>query len=262
MIKNSIIRKYSVTLAMIVVLALVLPLKACAKEQMLVEEPDGIITMTTKASEVWLFIVVGSKEDFSVDWGDGKQSSVNDAVYYKESELFVFTREYSGATAHNIVITGNVTQLSCGGNLTALDVSRNPTLTRLNCYGNQLTTLDVSRNPALTDLDCGKNQLTALDVSKNTALERLKCNQNQLTALDVSKNTELWLLEVVGNQLTAATLNDLFRTLPDRSKLGLEYVGDINISTYSGGGNPGNSDCDRSIAEVRGWSFHSIRALR
>ena len=249
-------------LVMIVVMA-VLPLIACAKEQSIeppLGENQGSITMTTQASKVW-FTVVGAK-DFFVDWGDGKKSNVNDAEYFEAEGMFVFTREYSDATAHNIVITGNVTQLSCGGNLTALDVSRNPTLTRLNCYGNQLTTLDVSRNPALTDLDCGKNQLTALDVSKNTALERLKCNQNQLTDLDVSKNTVLWLLEVVGNQLTAVALNDLFRTLPDRSKLGPEYVGDINISTYSGGGNPGNSDCDRSIAEARGWSFHSIRALR
>ena len=236
MIKNSIIRKYSVTLAMIVVLALVLPLKACAKEQMLVEEPDGIITMTTKASKV-SFIVAGAK-DVTIDWGDGKKSNENDAILDGISEWLYFNHDYSaGTTAFNIVITGNVTLLYCGGN--------------------GLTALDVSKNTALEELRCDHNQLTALDVSKNATLNSLDCNFNQIKGLDVSKNTALGVLSVVGNQLTAFELNDLFKTLPDYSKT--DGFGVIYISRYSGAGNPGNSDCDRSIARERGWSFMSIR---
>jgi len=227
--------KHSAILALIVVLAAALPLVACAKEP----AENGMITMTTKSSKVSL-IVEGSK-DISIDWGDGKKSNVNDAILDGISEWLYFNYDYLSSTVHNIVITGNVTLLYCGAN--------------------QLTDLDVSRNPTLTDLNCGRNQLTALDVSKNIALERLESNQNQLTALDVSKNRALRNLSIVGNQFTAAALNDLFRMLPDRSNLEPEEVGGIYIQTYSGGGNPGNNNCDRSIAEVRGWIFHAIREL-
>jgi hypothetical protein len=212
-------------------------LVACAKEP---KEPT-VITMTTKASEL-RFSVAGGTTDFAIDWGDGKKSNVNDAIFENLPGSFVFAHEYSDATAHHIVITGNVTGLSCAA-------------------GNRLTALDVSRNTVLTDLNCSNNQLTALDVSKNIALNDLECNHNQITKLDVSKNTVLWALSCVGNQFTAAALNDLFGTLPDKKTETEKYGGVIFIS-YSGkpeAGNPGNRDCDRSIAEKRGWVFMTIK---
>ena len=234
---RSIFRKFAASIVLVAAWAFLLPLAACAKEP----SENGTITMTTRASEVRIAIKLAKGSDnLTIVWGDGKESNVNDAIHEILPGWFVYTHDYSGTTEHNIVITCNATGLDCRG-------------------GNQLTALDVSRCTSLTELNFGENQLTALDVSKNTALERLSCNFNQITHLDVSKNTTLWLLEVVGNQFTAAALNDLFRTLPDRSKLGPEYVGGIHISTYSGGGNPGNNDCECSIAEARGWSFHSIR---
>ena len=249
-------RKFSTILAMTAVLAVVLPLKACAKEP----EPTGIITMTAKASEV-SFTVAGTG-DITIDWGDGKKSNLNDATFHpsfdKTSGYFEFSQSISGTASHNIVINGNVTELYCQNiGLTTLDVSRNTTLTHLNCSGNQLTILDMSRNTALVELNCNRNQLTVLEVSNNTALAVLECNSNKLTSLAVNKNTKMGLLSLVGNQLTTPALNDLFRSLPDMSEI---YVAFITIAYREiGTGNPGNFDCDRSIAEKKGWTFMSER---
>ena len=235
---RSIFRKLAATLVVVAAWAALLPLAACAQEP----GQSGIITMTTKASsEVRISIELAKgSENLTIAWGDGKESNIGDALFYDDFGRFVFAHEYSGTTARNIVITGNVTYF--------------------NCYGCQLTALDVSRCTALTDLNCGDNQLTALDVSRNTALENLECDYNQITRLDVSKNTALGIISIVGNQFTAAALNDLFRTLPyKRADYG--EVGGIYLSEYrpSPTDNPGNRDCDRSIAETRGWSFHSKR---
>jgi len=232
-----ILRKYSATLVMAVLLAAALSHVACVKEP----AENGMITMTTRASIVNIAIKLAKNADnLTIVWGDGKESNVNDAIHEMLPGWFVYTHEYSGTTEHNIVVTGNVTGLDCRG-------------------GNQLTALDVSRCATLTELNCGENQVTALDVSKNTALKELRCNQNQLTALSVSKNTALEIISIVDNQFTTTALNDLFRTLPYKLGYDLGEVGGIYISDYRGGGNPGNRDCDRSIAEARGWSFHSIR---
>jgi Leucine-rich repeat (LRR) protein len=232
---RNILRKSAIMLALIVSSAFLL--EACAKEPSPLER-TGIITMTTKASEV-RFSLEGAK-DITIDWGDGKKSNVRDAIVDDISGWFYFAHDYSGADAHNIVITGsNVTKLYCGNN--------------------SLTALDVSRCTALDDLMCNNNQLTALDVSKNTALHGLDCNYNKITKLDVSKNTVLWQLCCVGNQLTTTALNDLFSTLPDYSETdngGVIFIMERNPRAI---GNPGNSDCDRNIAEKRGWIFMTER---
>jgi Leucine-rich repeat (LRR) protein len=232
---RNILRKSATMLALIVSGALML--EACAKEP--VDELTGRITMTTKAAKV-LFSLKGA-EDITIDWGDGKKSSTKDAINELD-KTFLFTHDYSGADAHNIVITGS-------------------NITKLYCRNIGLTALDVSRCTALDNLMCNNNQLTALDVSKNTALHNLECNYNQITSLDVSRNTALWALYCVGNQLTASALNDLFRSLPVKKTETEKYGGAIFIS-YTGRpetGNPGNRDCDRSIAEKRGWIFMTIK---
>jgi Leucine-rich repeat (LRR) protein len=230
MINRYIIRKFAAILALTVSAAFMLV--ACAKEP---KEP-AVVTMTTKASEVAFY--VSGTGDISIDWGDGKVSNMKDGIFYAEMDWFLFNHDYSGETAHNIVITGNVTLLYC--------------------QDNGLTALDMSLNTTLKYLKCNRNQLTALDVSKNIALISLECNYNQITKLDVSKNRVLNILSIVGNQFTAAALNDLFGTLPDYSKTDISGSA-IFISNRSGSGNPGNLDCDRSIAEKRGWHFRSIK---
>lgn len=203
--------------------------KACGKE----DNPLGKITMTTVASQVNLVIeLTKSSDNLTIDWGDGKKNNVNDAILDGISDRLYFSHEYSDTIASHIVITGNVKVLICSNN--------------------KLTALDVSQNTPIKYLNCSNNQLTVINVSKNTVLNNLACNNNQLTSLDVTKNKSLSLISCIGNKLTAPALNDLFSSLPH--KRGLEYneVGDIFISR-----NPGELDCDRSIAEEKGWVFRN-----
>ena len=241
---------------------------------------ESNITMTTQASEIifWIYFTLsaGESKNFTIDWGNGKKSNLNDAAYLRESTYWDdievhFEHIYSDASEHRITITGenirsllcSKTQLTaldvsrypelkglnCGSNqLTVLDVSKNTALTSLYCFDNPLATLDVSRNTALMFLHCANTQITNLDVNRNTALSELICRGNQLTALDASQNTVLEYLDCRDNQLTASALNDLFETLP---YVPGGYIG-WEIAIW---GNPGANDCDFSIAESKGWQW-------
>jgi len=253
MIKNRIIKKSAIILAATVSTALLF--EACAKKPSPGENPSGNIVIATKASKVELLV---GGDNIVIDWSDGKKSNLDDALEYVESSgYFVFTHVYSGKDPHYISFTGNITKLDCGGinELTDLDVSGSTELTSLRCDFNQLTSLDVSKNAAVVELSITHNQLTTLDVSKNTALTHLNCSNNRLAKLNVSA-TALGNLDCENNQLTASALNDLFRELPDRTEIeGYKenpeiYVGYIRIL-----GNPGDDDCDRSIAQKKGWRF-------
>ena len=98
--------------------------------------------------------------------------------------------------------------IASNNQLTALDISKNTNLIRLDCDNNLLTTLDISKNTLLATLYSGVNQITALDVSNNTALEILECSNNKLTSLDLSKNTNLKYLQCHSNQLTSLDLSN------------------------------------------------------
>jgi len=215
------------------------------------------LTMTTEEGGNFSFTLYGSGVA-TVDWGDGSEK-----VSLTLSEHRVaFRHTYPNATIRTISINGdNITGLqcyditnldvsrcteleilSCHGQFKSLDVSRNTALKSLT-VGHKLTSLDVSKNTALILLDVFCSQLTSLDVSKNTALIELRVS-SQLTSLDVSRNTALKRLDVSG-QLTSSALNALFRTL--HSNAGEKYINIYN--------NPGANDCDRSIAESKGWTF-------
>jgi hypothetical protein len=151
---------------------------------------------------------------------------------------------YNQLTSLNVSKYTALRSLSCGGNpLTSLDVSKCTALISLNCGGNPLTSLDVSKCTALTYLYCDDNPLTSLDVSKCTALIDLSCCNNRLTSLDVSKCTKLTHLYCNSNQLTSSALNSLFNSLPTQSSAYI-YIWE----------NPGTSECDKTIAEKKGWS--------
>ena len=247
MTTNNILRKYSAMLAMTVLIAF-LP-EACTKEQMPGEKPDGNIVMTTKASQVNLHV---AGEDIVIDWGDGKKSSVSDDLHYN-----LFSHEYSSAIPRYISITGNITVFSCSnGGLTALDVSGSTGLKSLDCGFNQLTALDLSKNTALEELSIYGNQLTTLDLSKNTALKRFSCYDNKLANLILSAaNTALGNIDCEYNKLTGSVLNDLFKALPNVVTENMYYPGGYIYVQ----GNPGEVDCDRSIAEKKGWGFRITR---
>ncbi|TVQ09758.1 MAG: hypothetical protein EA361_14895 [Bacteroidetes bacterium] len=283
-------RSTSKTRSLVWVLTVLLAfnLKACNNNQ--VDYPEGSIIMTTTAKE--LRIVLSGSDDITIHWGDGKKSNLNEGTLLNFNEGMEFSHTYSFAAKRTIYITGKVEKLRCDNmQLTVLDVSQNVELTSLNCSDNHLTALDMSRNTALTTLACNNNPLTTFDVSKNTALEELifggnqsaaldvsrntalkylTCSDTQITHLDVSANTALLNLHICSsqitklevnknpdlkvlcvrrNQLTASALNDLFYKLPEKESHG----GAISIS-----GNPGARDCDRSIAEKKGWVFANL----
>ena len=238
---------------------------------------EGVITMTTQASELSINIYIPAQNDnITIDWGDGEKSYINDAEYNAESDgvLYLdFSHNYTRSSAHKITIIGVVKTLYCNYNqLTELDVSQNIWLEYLFCGVNQLTELDMSKNTALNELHCGANQLTKLDVSRNVDLHELRCYNNQLTTLDVSsaaalrnlycgdnqltelnmsKNTELQTLNCSNNQLTTAALNDLFGTL--RSFHSYTRSNITHQRWLSIPDNPGTNDCDIDIAEEKGW---------
>ncbi len=105
------------------------------------------ITMTTTKSLV-SFILAGTGKA-TVYWDDGtNETRILDNKY----PFTICIKEYSSGTdKHTITITGsNITYLNCCNNqLTNLNVTGCPALTRLLCYNNQLTNLDVNRCPAL-----------------------------------------------------------------------------------------------------------------
>ena len=200
---------------------------------------SGKIKMTTDRNSNFAFILTGSGV-ITVDWGDGSEKVIQ--TLDKGHVRFEHTY-YPNVGIHNITINGdNITEF-WGGDIMSLDVSRCAELTKLSITNCQLTSLDTRKNSMLKHLWCGNVALTKFDVSKNTALETLICN-GQLTNLDISKNTALKLLGF-GNQLTVATLNDLFGALHSNAEE--KY---IRIDS-----NPGAFECDRSIAERKGWTF-------
>jgi len=203
------------------------------------------IKMTTESSYFSFFL--GGSGVATVDWGDGSEKV---SLTLNERGV-LFTHTYSNATIRTIAINGdNITSLNCEFS-TSLDVSRCTELTKLECIG-PFASLDVSKNTALTYLQC-TGLLTRLDVSRNTALTHLICVSDQLTSLDMSKNTVLAFLSCSG-QLSSSALNALFGTLHSNNTtyiVDMDKVAPKHIRISS---NPGAADCDRSIAERKGWT--------
>lgn len=87
------------------------------------------------------------------------------------------------ATGTKVILKGNITEFSCGGNkLAALNVQGLTSLQELKCSDNQLTELDVEDLISLQELYCGDNQLPELNVHGCTSLKKLTCYSNKLNA--------------------------------------------------------------------------------
>lgn len=245
-------------------------------------ENPGKINMTTQTGRHIAFRLSGSGMA-TIDWGDGAEREV---VTLNEDDGVKIDHMYPGASTHAIAVYGeNITALDCKGNtLTYLDVSKNTELTCLDCSDNQQSHLDVSKNGALqvlwcngnqlthlnleqntqlTELYCYCNSLTRLDLGKNTALVRLNCSQNQLTHLNLSMNTELKRMDCYENRLTTLDFNKntkLNYAVCSDNRIAAEELNALFATFFRGaagkifiGGNPGEKECDRSIAESRGW---------
>jgi len=201
-------------------------------------ENAGIITVSLQPAEFVSFEMAGS-DVVDIDWGDFDYNSY--PLHIGISTYFY--RYETGAIPRTILIAGPVTHLETV-QASELDLTRCTTLTTLICSGIQMTNLDVSTNTALRILNCSGNHLENLDVSNNIALTELNCSGNRLTGLDVSRNTALRRMNCTGNDFSATALNDLFETLPPGTN------GSLDIRK-----NPGTTECNRTIAENRGWRF-------
>jgi len=95
----------------------------------------------------------------------------------------------------------------------------------------------------VTQLSCNYNNITSLEVNTSPSLIKLNCGNNSITTLDVSKCTALTTLDCSDNRFSVAALNDLFETLNNLSA-------SKTIEIYS---NSGCENCDRSIAQNKGW---------
>ena len=96
----------------------------------------------------------------------------------------------------------NLRELACpDGGLTALDVSGNPALVRLDCSGNALSDLDLSANPALEELKCDNCSLSRLDLTYCRRLISVVCFSNSIVRLKVSGLSSLQLLDCSVNLL-------------------------------------------------------------
>ena len=245
-------------------------------------ENHGKINMTTQTGNYVSFRLSGSGKA-TVDWGDGSEK---EEVTLSEDGYEEVKRSFSGKSTRTIAVHGeNITALDCkGSNLTHLDVSKNTELTYLDCSDNQLSYLDVNKNATLKVLWCNGNYLTNLDVSKNTLLTELYCYNNSLAKLDLSSNINLIRLNASQNQLTNLDLQmntklnrmdcyeNRLTTLDFSKNTAMNYavcsdnrftaegLNALFATFYSGaagtifiGGNPGEKECDQSIAESKGW---------
>jgi hypothetical protein len=181
------------------------------------------------------------RADVWIDLNNNGKKDAGEAVTH-------FGNEYSTRTeftlgAQTISIYGKVTELHCYDNrLTALDVSKNPSLTVLDCGDNHLTELDVSNNSRLAELWCEDNRLTSLDVSNNPKLVELWCEGNQLAVLDLSNNPKLIGLYCFWNQLTALDVSN-------NPKLTELYCWDNHLTTLDVSNNP-------KLTELYCWDNH------
>lgn len=246
------------------------------------EEKPGKINMTTRNGKTIAFRLSGSGMA-TIDWGDGSEKEV---VMLRSKECVMITHTYPDASTRTIAVNGEkITTLDCkGSDLSNLDISKTTELNWLDCSDNQLMHLDVSNNTALKVLWCNNNQLTRLNLAKNILLTELYCHSNNLTMLNLSNNKALVRLNSSQNQLIFLDLREnkelnridcyenRLRSLDFSNNRKLTYVvcsdnqfavdeldtlftrfykntaGKIFI-----GGNPGEKECDRSIADDRGW---------
>jgi len=100
--------------------------------------------------------------------------------------------------------------------------------------------------------------ITKLDLSECSTIDYLVCKCQELSELSLNKSNKLNYLDVSYNKLNTESLNALFISLPqnpnpwpdnEEEQDCYEFL-TININS-----NRGTDDCDRSIAENKGWLF-------
>ena len=149
----------------------------------------------------------------------------------------------TGVKECEITSNKNLTSVSFAGcgNLESCTVSENAIL----------WTLDFSGCQSLKTIDAGNGSnpiIESVGLSGCSSLEEFTLSGARLTGLELSDCTSLEYLDVKDNLMQAYGLNAMFRTMYDRSSE--PVTGSLFVS-----GNPGESDCDRTIVLNKNWYF-------
>jgi len=91
--------------------------------------------------------------------------------------------------------------------ISSIDISENPLLTRLFMWNNSLTSLDISSNLQLEDVNVQENEIKVLTTGNNSQITSFKVSGNKLTALDISKMTNLVTLWCFNNDISVLEPN-------------------------------------------------------
>lgn len=149
----------------------------------------------------------------------------------------------TGVKECEITSNKNLTSVSFAGcgNLESCTVSENAIL----------GTLDFSGCQSLKTIGLGNGSNPIIEnvtLSGCSSLEEFTLTGARLTGLDLSDCTSLKYLDVRDNLMEAEGLDAMFTTMYDRSSETI--TGELYVR-----GNPGESDCDRTIVLNKNWYF-------
>ena len=164
-----------------------------------------------------------------------------------------FSLDYSGLETLSLAGYANLKDFRIvGTSLQTVDLSGCTALVKCNFYNNSsLTSIDLGSCSSLAevnpDYENGYNRsVTSINLSGCSSLTKFSFSNAALTSLDLSSSPLLSAVNVKNNSLDADGVNNMLRTLPDRSSntaTGVVYL-------Y---GNPGVEGYDTSIVANKNW---------
>lgn len=165
------------------------------------------ITLTYAEAGKYVTVGTGGSNGvkFSIDWGDGQPVEYSKAAYISHTTLGKVVKIYGD----NLLILAATNQ-----EIEAVDITKSPSLGRVQVGGNMITALDVSNNPNLTGIYCEKNKLKSIDVTNCNRLKVLNCSENEIEGtLDCSGLENLYEVNCSDNKIAELRL-------PKHEKLG------------------------------------------
>lgn len=139
------------------------------------------------------------------------------------------------------------------------------TLRLLDCQSNNaIESIDISKNPSLESLLCQNTSIKNIDTSNNPKLKMFLSDGSKLERLDLSNNQELECLGISRNKFDAEALDNIFQQLPDvsgktESNTAVPWPKMVRMLRLNN--NPGESSCNKSFAEDKGWEFDDKWAI-
>ncbi len=158
-----------------------------------------------KARTIELATAEASK--ISIDWGDGTLVEYNVTDYdidwptkitgtiVGDGTVKIYGTDFTDFTA-------SYDKIEDAARISAVDLTNEPALERLDLNGNIITNIDLSKNTKLTSVILSSNKIVNIDLKSNTAITSLNLTTNELTSIDLSANTALTTLRLNENLLT------------------------------------------------------------